>query len=54
MTNVILGGGGGSGCQNVIFLQVVFKIQVIWEKKNLGEKWGGTPILSHFSPILAI
>ena len=23
-------------------------------KKNLGENWGGTPILSHFSPILAI
>ena len=23
-------------------------------KKILGEKWGGTPIFSHFSPILAI
>ena len=23
-------------------------------EKKLGEKWGGTPILSHFSPILAI
>ena len=45
--------------QNVTFFKVVFKIYfkpfwVILEKKNLGEKWGGTPILSHFSPISAI
>ena len=33
-------------------LKVVFKFHL--EKKILGEKWGGTPILRHFSPILAI
>ena len=45
--------GGGGGRQNVTFYKVVFKIHfkpfwVILEKKILGEKWGGTPILSHF------
>ena len=45
--------------KNVTLTKVVFKIHfkpfwVILEKKILGEKWGGTPILSHFSPISAI
>ena len=51
--------GGGLAGQNVTFYKVVFKIHfkpfwVILQKKILGEKWGGTPIFSHFSPILAI
>ena len=60
VTNVTLGGeGGGLAGQNVTLTKVVFKIHfkpfwVILEKKILGEKWGGTPILSHFSPISAI
>ena len=53
------GGGGGLAGQNVTLTKVVFKIhfkpfRVILETKILGEKWGATPILSHFSLILAI
>ncbi len=52
-------GGGGLGGQNFKFYKVVFKnhfkpFWVILQKKILGEKWGGTTIFSHFSPILAI
>ena len=38
--------GGGLTGQNVTLTKVVFKIH--------NEKWGGTPILSHFLQILAI
>ena len=55
VTNVTFGGGRGSRRQNVKFLQVVFKIHVkpfMSSHSNFGN--GGTPILSHYSPILAI
>ena len=50
--------GGGSGRQNVTFLQVVFKIHFTFQvilshfgKKNLGEKWGGTPLAKNGSKV---
>ena len=48
VTFVTLRGEGLAG-QNVTLYKVVFKIHL----KPIGLKMGGTPILSHFSPILA-
>ena len=51
-------GGGGVWMSKCHFIKLCLKSisshsESFW-KKNLGEKWGGTPILRHFSPILAI
>ena len=50
--------GGGLAGQNVPLPKVVFKIHFkpfcVTLEKKLRLKMGGTPILSHFSPILAI
>ena len=51
-------GGGGPDVKMSQFYKLCLKSisshsESFW-KKNLGEKWEGTPILRHFSPILEI